>query len=226
MKPNEIGAAINSVQLGELRRLQAERPMAGDELVDKRVKDVTQINEYVADLASRYNEGDSKIASVFYYQALSIFCREYWEKGLVYTEPIRVGRHKEEGVGDFNIHAQMVQYTGLKGLPEISDHYRNQVVTILVKLNQDTLIDIQGLVVTKGEIQVTPDFLDWAKLMLESARDPENAPIMYIPSVIERVDKVNEDGLHQIWLPSSNPIADPRHMLEYLKQPTDEASAA
>jgi hypothetical protein len=225
MKPNEIKQAVGQLRLGELRRLQAETRPTADSQVEKRVEDLALINPYLAEMAARYDEGDSKVASVLYAEALTLFCREFWKPGLVYTEPIKVGDHTEEGIGSFDVRAQLVMYTDTEGLS--TDEYvkPNQRYDIHVSLDSDSkaILDVQSLMWGQGKIEVSPDFIDWAKLILESAQNPNNAPVMYTPNLIERVDSVNDDGLRQVWVPRVSPIEDPGHMLQYLKEQRENA---
>ena len=220
MKPNEVNKAVGQLRLGKLRRLQAETPPTAEALVVKRAEDLSLITPYLAEMAERYDEGDSKVASVLYAEALTLFCREFWKQGLVYTEPIKVGEHTEEGIGTYDVRAQLVMFTDTEGLPKDEYVKPNQRYNIHVSLDADSkaILDIQSLVWGQGAIETSPDFIDWAKLMLESAQIPENAPAMYHPTMIERVDTVNADSMRQVWIPRVSPIEDPRHMLQYLEE--------
>lgn len=227
MKPGEIGRAVEQIKLGELRRLQAEKAPTVEELVAKRAEDLTLVNPYLAEMAETYDEGDSKVASVLYAQSLTLFCREFWKKGLVYTEPIKVGEHAEEGIGTYDVRAQLVMSTNTEGLPEYEYVKPNQRYNINVSIGTGTMLDVQTLTWNQRGIEISsPDFLDWAKLMLESAQNPANAPAMYHPTTIERVDAVNSEGKYLVMIPRVSPIEDPRHILQYLEEQRATAAQA
>lgn len=235
MKPSEVSRAVESLTLGQLKELGLQdETVSDDELVAKRSADMEELARYIESLAEHYSETEDTGIAVLYAQALVLYATVTSQRGLVMTEAIKVGQHTEKGHGKFDVRAELSMRNESEGEGRMLVPDQSFVIAISLQsqvTGKPQTLDQQFLrrkpaAQNMVDTSVTPDFLDWAKLMLESAKMPKNAPRMYDPSVIADIDARNEYGLGVFAPPVVDPLSDPRHMITHLKQVAADRIAA